>query len=379
VTRSNDSWALILALVIANTMGLMPTSVTGFLVGGVIDGLGFSAIQAGVLGTSEMMAAAASSILVAPFMARISRVRIAVCGALLAASAQFASALLDSFGPLIGARLVAGVGSGLVLAAAIATAAAARNPDRVYGYAIGGYMGAISLLTPLVAALIEAMGIAAGYAALGSLYLLGLPALIHLGHAPGAAAVSRSEPLPLPRRELLLLLGIMILFGLGPGPTWAFMERLGVHIGLEVGRIGWILAVGFLCGSGGSLLAGALGARWGRTRPLVLGLLTLGAACLGFEFFSHEFVYGTMTMLFMLSYMFVQVFLLATIAAFDPSGRVGAAAAGSFVLLLGLGPVLGGLLITAGSYATLGHFAIGLCSATALLILLFGRPLDRLG
>ena len=98
-------------------------------------------------------------------------------------------------------------------------------------------------------------GAGSGYAALGSLYLLGLPALIHLGHAPGAAEVSRSEPLPLPRRELLLRLGIMILFGLGPGPTWAFMERLGVHIGLEVGRIGWILAVGFLCGSGGSLLA----------------------------------------------------------------------------------------------------------------------------
>ena len=86
-----------------------------------------------------------------------------------------------------------------------------------------------------------------------------------------------------------------------------------------------------------------------------------------------------MVMLFMVSYMFVQVFFLATIAAFDPSGRAGAAAAGLLVLLVGFGAVLGGLLITAGSYATLGRFAIGVCGTTALLVLLLGRSLDHPG
>ena len=48
-----DPWALVFAVCVGNTLGLIPSSVVAFLIGGLMDDLGFSEIEAGVLGTIE--------------------------------------------------------------------------------------------------------------------------------------------------------------------------------------------------------------------------------------------------------------------------------------------------------------------------------------
>ena len=75
----------------------------------------------------------------------------------------------------------------------------------------------------------------------------------------------------------------------------------------------------------------------------------------------------------------VQVQCLATVAVFDPTGRAGPAAAGLYSLALGFGPGLGGYLVSADSFALTGWFAVGVCGFGALLVLLNGSPLNRLG
>ena len=379
MTQTRDPWTLVAAVSIGNTIGLTPSTITAFLVGGLMDDLGFSEIQAGTLGTIEMMTVAATSMLVAPFMAKLPVVRVAVFGVLLAGLAQLGSALLDSFWLLIGTRFASGVGSGLVLAASTTAAAGAVNPDRLYGYAIAGFMGLMSLLTPVLASIIEARGIAGGYATLGGVFLLLSPLLIWLGRTRRAVVITGSPGHSVPRGELVLLMAVMVMFGLGPGPVWSFMERIGVGIGIEAERVGSIYSMAILCGLGSSLFAGALGARWGRTGPLTLAFLMQGVSCLGFGFVSSEVGYASMMVLFWLSYMFLNVFLFATVAAFDPVGRVGPAAVGSFMLVLGLGPALGGVLVTAGTYQTPSWFAMFICGLGALLVALLGGPLNRLG
>ena len=378
MTQTRDPWTLVVAVSIGNMIGLTPSTITAFLVGGLMDALGFTEIQAGVLGTTEMMTVAATSLFVAPFMVRLSVVRVALCGVLLAGTAQFASAFLESFWLLVGTRFLCGMGSGLVLAAATATAAAAANPDRLYGYAIAGFMGTMSLLTPAMDAVLGARGIAGGYAMLGASFLVLGPFLVWLGRAKRTEVVTATRDLPLPRGELVLLMSVMVMFGLGPGPLWAFMERIGVSIGLK-DSVGVLYTMGILCGLGSSLFAGWLGVRWGRTRPLVVAFLGQGVSCLGFCFVSSQLGYAVMMVLFWVSYMFLNVFLFATVAAFDPAGRVGPAGVGSFMLVLGLGPALGGVLVTTGSYVSTGWFAMAVMGAGALLVAVLGRPLNRLG
>ena len=376
--QSKDPWALVIAVLIGGTIGLLPAMIVPFLIGGAIDSLGFSETQAGALGSVELVGIAATSMLAAPFMARLSVVRLAYCGGILAVLSQLGSASLDSFWPLIVARLGTGIGSGLVLAAATAAAAGARNPDQIFGFLITAVMVVTAVMTAVETAAINAMGMAGGYGALGVLYLAGLPFLVWLGQASRAAAANGAGQRRLPRGQLVLLLALSAIIALGPGPTWTFMQRIGVGIGIGLERVGTYYSIAVLFGIAGALGAGALGGRWGRRGPIALSVLALGASCLGISTVSAEAGYVTMMLLLLVSYLFAYTFVMATVAVFDPTGRAGPAAAGLYSLALGFGPGLGGYLVTTGSYATTGWFALAVCGLGALLVVLAGRSLNRI-
>jgi len=122
---TRDPWSLVFAVMAATTVAMLPGTITAFLVGGLIDGLGLSEVQAGALVTLEICGVAIAATLVAPFMIRLSALRLTQAGVVLAAAMQFGSILLDSFWTLVPARLATGVGEGLALAGATAVVAAA--------------------------------------------------------------------------------------------------------------------------------------------------------------------------------------------------------------------------------------------------------------
>ena len=177
----------------------------------------------------------------------------------------------------------------------------------------------------------------------------------------------------------MLLLALIGCLGLGAGPVFSFLERIGVNIGLSASSIGAAFSIGQLGAMGGGMLAGAVGARFGRRSPVALGLAALGAVCLGFGFASGFVGYAVLLLFFFLAYVFAQVALFATVAILDPSGRVGPAALGWFMLLVAIGPALGGVLVTAGSYTAPGWFGLGVYALGTLLALLYGASLNRLG
>ena len=378
--QSKDPWVLVIAVTISGAIGLLPQMIVPFLIGGVIDSLGFSEMQAGALGSVELVGIAVTTVFAAPFMARLSVVKVALYGGILAASSQLGSALLDSFWPLLLARLGAGIGAGLIVAAATAAAAGTRNPDRIFGLLSAAVMVVTALMTAIETAAIGAMGMVGGYGALGVLYLAGLPLAVWLGRASRPAAISGGAGRRrLPRGQLVLLLALATIIALGPGPTWTSMERIGVGIGIGLERVGNYYSIAVLCGIAGALGAGRAGWALGEERTARAVRTPPRRRMLGVSTVSAEAGYAIMMLLLLVSYLFAYTYVMATVAVFDPTGRAGPAAAGLYSLALGIGPGLAGYLVSAGSYATTGWFAIGVCGFGALLVLLTGSPLNRLG
>jgi len=376
LTRARDPRSLIAAVSVGNSIGVMPGSIAAFWVGGLMDSRGFSEVAAGAISTAEIVAVAITSVLVAPFMPRLPIRGVAIGGVLLASGAQFGSTLIESPWLLGAVRLLAGVGAGLALAAGNTSGAAAKDPDRLYGYAISILLVFVAVTSYGLAAVMAQAGVEGGFVMIGALYLLGLTFLRGLRPAPGATASAVGGALP--RRELVLLIGTIVLVGFATGPTWSFMERVGVRMGLELERVGFFYLIATCVGILGPVLAGVLGGRFGRTRPIAIAQVGLGLSCVVIVHAQGEATYFAGMVGLLITYMFLYPFVLATIACFDPAGRVGPAAAGLFFFVLGLGPFLGGLLVTHGSYATPGWFGMGILGAAALLLTLCGGSLDRL-
>ena len=361
-----------------NFVGLVPGTLAAFLVGGLIADLGFDPIDAGILGSGEMIVLAATSTFLARYMTRLPVVPISLAGGLLTGTAHLVSAFLEPFWPLLAVRLLAGVGEGLMLAAAAATAARTRDPDRVYGIGFAATMAALIAFSPVLGSVIGAYGMIGGYTAVGLLYLALTPLSLWLGLAPPRSATPASAFRPLPRGQLALVMIVMVSFGIGPAPTFAFLERVASEIGIDPGRVGAIFSMSFAVGLGTALFVGWLGPRWGRTLPTALALAALGTFSLLLVKVEGQAIFAWVLLAYMAWYLFVQVAYFAAVAAFDPSGRVAPAASGCFMLTLGLGPLVGGLLVTWGSYTATGWFGLTVCCFGALLLVTAGRFLDHL-
>src|SRR5580692_10412042 len=124
---------LILAFAVSSVIAHMCTSALPFQVGSLIDGYGFSATAAGLVGFFQIGSLALSMIFFSPLTRRYRPLYVCLVGMIVAAASNLCIFVLPGSLPLICLLAVGiGIGYGLVLTAAVAAAAASADPDRVY-------------------------------------------------------------------------------------------------------------------------------------------------------------------------------------------------------------------------------------------------------
>ena len=363
----------IAAVLAASAIGLSASNCLPLLLGAIVEAFSVRPWEAGLVGSVELGGVALAALLLAPWVRRVSRVRLALAGALLATAAQLLSALAGSYALLLSMRALAGLGEGIALAAGMAAVAASPDPDRLYArVALLGGLGAAALLALLPLA-IAPWGYAGGYAALAVICLAASPLLSWLPDARGAAGL---RGVPGRGAGYRILFGIGIL-AVGQGGLWAFAERIGASIAIETSTIGRILGAAALFGLFGAAAAAALGTRVGRSGPLAAGLCALGIGTLGLAHASSATAYTGFAFTWMLAFLFTLPYVMGSAAALDAGGRWVAAATGASTIGTALGPVLAGLVATRFGYPVLGWFALG-CAAFAIAgIVPVARSLDR--
>ena len=371
-----DSRRLLLAVVAAFTVAYTGENALPLLIGSLIDGFGLDQPGAGVLGSLELGGLAASSLLLAPLLDRMSRRALAIRGAMIACAGHALSALAGSFLVFALARLAAGLGEGAAIAAANSAAASARDPDRLFARAtvLGGLLGAGALVALPYA--IEPWGHAGGFGAILAISILCVPFLSWLPAIPDRGAAERG----LPARELLGIaaLASIFLFSVAQGAIWAFSERIGIAVGFSRQEVGLALGVTTVAGLAGGLVAALLGTRGGRTALLAAGLgANVGSTWMVAIAGSRE-LYLAGLLAWSLAFFFALPYLLGTAAALDRRGRWTAAAAGVSAVGVAIGPGSAGLIVGDSSYAALGGFVIACGLGAALLILPAARAADRL-
>ena len=369
-----DPLTAVVAVGLCTFLGILPSNIIPFQIGVLVDACGLSELQASFIGTSEIAAVAVTAILVSPFVHRVSHSKCAIAGICVAAAAQVISMLVSSFAPLLICRLLAGVGLGLVYAAATSAGAAAINPDRMYGVAQGM---ALALAAPLYAlmGIVGARGGQFAYFLVCTILILAVFPACRWLDFDGALALPQSGPRGFTLRSGMVLGLITVLFNLGLSPIWAFVERVGVNLHLGKDRVGLLLSIAGAAGVAGSLTASRVGSRVARRPVLILAFIF--AAASGASTMSGLSVplWGIGAFVYVYTFSFIYPYLLAVGADLDSSGRLNTALVGMGMIANSFGPLIGGILATEGSYARVGVFCTALCLSVIVLLMFSGQLL----
>jgi predicted MFS family arabinose efflux permease len=302
----------------------------------------------------------------------------AVAAAVILMLCHLLSGWVERFETLLLVRILAGFAGGSMMSIALTCLGDTRNPDRFFALFISAQLGLGAIGLAFLPDVIARFGLHGAFLSLALLVgvaIAAIPFIPRAGDFEGPVSL-RGVPLRkmIPGAAALLA---CFLFDLGIMMVWAYTERMGHAAGLEAGFIGKALAASMIAALFGSLLAAAMGARFGRVLPLGITLVLQAAALwmLGGALSQQAYFLGVM--LFSFAWNFPVAFQLAITVSVDVSGRLvvlflsavklgyAAAPALAALLIAGDGGLRSLLLVSAAAYLVSGVIFAALAARKA--------------
>ncbi|MFD6416332.1 MFS transporter [Streptomyces sp. NPDC060194] len=348
--------------------------------------LGLTAAQAGLAGSSLLLASATAGFTLASRVDRLGPHRVARAGLLLMLVGYgTAAATPAAYGALvIAAATLGGLGSGTATTVAAAQIAAQRDPHRASTLgllSVSAVAGALYLTLPHLGG-----GHRAPFLALAVTAVLAQAAAGRLrpeaaGSRDGAGDV-RTTRTPLPYlRTGTVLAGTVALWSMAQNSLWGVSSRIGLdQAGLSEVTVGAVFAVALGAGLLGVLGAGLLGSRLGRALPIGAGTAVI-AGCIALAASADDLAaFATGEVLWNAMYPVVLSYLLGLAASLDPRGRWAVLVGSCSSLGVACGPVVGSTLAARAGYPGMGMVLCALLlllavPLTAVALHTAGRPL----
>jgi len=351
-----------------------------FVVGALISGAGFTEASAGYLLSMEAIAAALTTLAFSAWTLPRSRRRMALIGAGLAATGNALSLISPEIYLLIPARLLAGIGAGIVTAEVSAVVARGLDRERlISGLTIVAiFNGSIWLF--LIPVMMPDLGYRAPYLALlftcisGSILLGGLPSPPM--HRSAHARARTEEPIGLG----YAVLPAIFLTQLGQGSFWTLVGIYGSNSHLDDVTIGTFLSFATLLLLVGVAGTAAVGLRAGRFAPM-FGLIAVNVTSIvAISYSTDANVYFAANVVQAVTNLSSLVYQLGLTAAVDrASGRLFAAANGLVALGNGIGPAVAGAIAQPFGASSVAIAVVAFNLAAVALYALVGSGVARRG
>ncbi|HWM67605.1 MAG TPA: MFS transporter [Steroidobacteraceae bacterium] len=334
------------------------------ILGALADEYGFGNPQIGWIGAAENAGMLLGSVSVSVLGRWTSYRALTALGIAIALAGNGITLGSTSFTAFCTVRLLTGIGSGICYSAAIAALSLTRQSARNFSIFVVVLVIANSLelwLIPAVVAAWHARGI---YAVLDLLFL---PPALLIGYIPKGLAYAPDEAPPVAARAMplavLCLLGV-VLFCVAASAFYAYAERIGLSVGMTESSIANTLTLCNLFSLTGSMLAYALGRRWGQHRPQMAAILVMISVYAMWSISLSVPAYICGVLIFFEVWSMASVYQLSTLTGIDPSGRYVALIPAAQGIGQSAGPFLAGTLLAqqlgfAQMLGVVALFAIG--------------------
>jgi predicted MFS family arabinose efflux permease len=382
VAAPNGEIARVLLAFLA-TAGLFYVNIMPALVDGLIESLGFSNREAGLVGSANMYGAAVGA-LTAVFLVKHINWRAAAVVLLIGLiSVDSASMLLTSANALIGTRFVHGCVGGMLVGIGFAVISRTTEVDRTFGYLLTIQFGLGGLGIMYLPSLVPEFGTKALFVSLIAFSIVTMMMLPFLSDYPPrenkVEGTTRNGSIKL----IALALLATFLFQAANMGIFAYAIGIGRNATLEMGFISNALGVAAWIAIVGSVLVILLSTRFGRTVPVGIAIV-LTAFSLWLLHFSdikpggwETSIYWWSNVLWGICWAFVISYLLGMCSEFDTTGQM--AAMGGFASKMGLasGPAVAALVVGENNYSLLINMSVVALILCLVVMIIPARILDR--
>ncbi len=378
MTVQADGMAARIMLAFLATAGLFYVNIMPAIVSGLIDSLGFSRADAGLVASFNIYGAAVGALAAVFIITRLHWKPLAV-GLLLALISLDALSILVTE-PLTMKLLrgVHGMVGGMLVGVSFAVIARVSLVHKTFGYLLFVQFGLGGLGVMLLPPLAPVYGTAALFL---SLIAFSTVSLIMLSFLPAyrvedAPAVTGDGVVQW--RPLAAALLSVFLFQAANMGLYAYIIDLGKAYGLTLEFISPTLGISAWAGLIGAWLVIVFSTRFGRAVPLLVATLLTVMATIALHYSASKSVFWLANVLVGITWAFCIAYLLGICAEFDKSGKM--AALGGFASKTGLasGPMVSALLLSGGNYSVLINVAAVALVGCLLICLYPTQLLDKL-
>ncbi len=329
------------------TAGLFYVNIMPAIIDGLIEGLGFSAQEAGYVGSANMYGAAVGALVIVFLIPRLAWRPAAYSLLVALVGLDLLSMLVTSPEILIAGRFLHGLIGGALVGIGFAVIARTSQPDRTFGVLLVVQFGLGGLGNLYLPRLVPVFGTDVLFQALILFSLVTMALIPFLDAYPKDAQKSATgeDAEALEKRPLALVLLAIFLFQAANMGLFAFIIGLGRQAALELDFITWTLALSGWIGIVGAVLVVLMNTRFGRAKPLAVAMVLTVAGFLVLHFSDNSLLFLLANCGMGITWAFVIPYLLGLAADFDKTGQM--ATLGGFASKMGLasGPVIAGLLL----------------------------------
>ncbi|MDG2036228.1 MAG: MFS transporter [Pseudomonadales bacterium] len=375
-----DSMLARLLLAFLATAGLFYVNIMPALVDGLVEGLGFTNKEAGLVGSSNVYGAAVGALLIVFLISRINwrtAAWIFLSGLIII---DAASTFIDDAQLLTSLRFLHGLIGGMLVGTGFAVIARTHKPDRTFGMLLGVQYGLGGLGIMVIPPLVPDFGTPILFLTLigfSVVTALMLPFIPDYPIDTKSADRSEHQAPAIKLQPLSLTLLALFLFQAANMAVFAYIIVLGKSFGLDPAFIMPVLGAASWVGVLGALLVVIFSTRFGRLFPILVGMTVTLMATWLLHYSGSPLAFIIANCAVGITWAFIIAYLLGMSAEFDKAGRM--AALGGFASKMGLasGPFVAALIVGDDNYALLVNVALVFMAISMIAAIIPARFLDR--
>ncbi|MDO6427328.1 MFS transporter [Thalassotalea sp. 1_MG-2023] len=339
------------------------------VVNALVGNINYSNGEAGRIVSSNSYGGIVGTLL-AIFLARYLTWRVAIFIFLtLLILVDLGTSWINGYPLMVGWRFIAGILGGICTGIAFSVLARLQNPDRAFGILLFIQFFIGSLVISILPMIEKTTGSFTVFYIMASLSIV---SILLLPLAPKLTKVDSTPVLP-PlaisfNKEALLILLSMLLYQSAASAIYAYVGLIGLHANIDQTQVNLYIAATGLLGLLSALLPVFIGKRFGRTTPLLLGVIASIVASICLAKITNSVLFITALTLLFFSWPAILSYLFAVSAELDKSGQLSTIAAVVSSIGIATGPMLASILIDYRSFSIMLYCCVVLFVFSGLFL-----------